>query len=204
VATLIIDPQLERRVRAERTATGADRYDEVWEGTYMMAPMPNDEHQELVMRFGSIFEQVIGWPGRGKVRPGINVSDRKEGWELNYRVPDVAVFLAGGKAENCSTFWFGGPDFVIEIVSPGDRTLDKLPFYEAVGVRECLVIDRAPWRLVLYRLDGQRLVAAAESTLAHSEVLESEVLPFTLRLIPGGDRPQIEVIHEDDGRRWVV
>ena len=28
--------------------------------------------------------------------------------------PDVAVFLPGGLARNCDTYWLGGPDFVVE------------------------------------------------------------------------------------------
>ena len=114
--TLILDALLEERLLAERAASGADRFDEVWEGIYMMAPMPNDEHQQIVNRLAAIFQEVIDWPGLGHVRPGINVSDRKENWTDNYRVPDVAVFLESGTAENCDAFWFGGPDFAVEVI----------------------------------------------------------------------------------------
>ena len=136
MTTLITDPDLEQRLQAERRALGADRYDEVWEGTYMMARMPNDEHQQLVNRFAAIFQDAIDWPGLGHVRPGVNVSDRIDDWQNNYRVPDVAVFLNGGHAENRGAFWYGGPDFAVEVISPDDRTLEKLPFYEMVRVRE--------------------------------------------------------------------
>ena len=36
----------------------------------------------------------------------------------------------------------GGPDFLVEVASPGDRSLDKLAFYEGIGVRELLMVDR--------------------------------------------------------------
>jgi len=50
----------------------------------------------------------------------------------------------------------GGPDFAVEILNPGDRTPEKLPFYASVNVRELLVVDRDPWSLELFRLcDGQ-------------------------------------------------
>jgi hypothetical protein len=81
MATLITDRELEQRLQAARHAAGADRYDEVWEGTYMMTPMPNDEHQQLVSRFAAIFQDVIDWPGLGHVRPGVNISDRIEKWQ---------------------------------------------------------------------------------------------------------------------------
>ena len=71
----------------------------------MMAPMSNDEHQQIVNRFASIFQDAIDWPGLGDVRPGVNVSDRIENWKDNYRVPEVAVFLRDGTAVNHGAFW---------------------------------------------------------------------------------------------------
>ena len=147
--TLILDQHLEQQLQAERAASGANRFDEAWEGVYVMNPMPNDEHQQLVNRFAAIFQDVIDWPGIGDVRPGVNVSDRLENWRDNYRVPDVAVFLKSGEARNCGEFWRGGPDLAIEIVSAGDRTREKVPFYASVGVRELLIIDRGPWLVEL-------------------------------------------------------
>ena len=204
MVTVVNDPDLERCLQAERAASGADRYDEMWEGTYMMAPMPNDEHQELVTWLGSIFQLSVGAQGRASVRVGVNVSDRKDGWMQNYRVPDVAVFLKEGQAENCDAFWYGGPDLAVEIVSPGDLTWDKLPFYQQVGVRELLVIDREPWRIVLHRLQEQRLVVVAEARPDDGTVVESGVLPFTFRLTAGPNRPRLEVIHTTSGECWLI
>jgi hypothetical protein len=48
MAIFITDPAIEEHLLAAREASGADRYDEVWEGVHMMAPMPNDEHQLVV------------------------------------------------------------------------------------------------------------------------------------------------------------
>ena len=101
MATTIRDPELEKRLRSERAACGADRYDEVWEGTYMMAPMPNNEHQELVSRLTRIFDEDVGDNDLGIAFPGVNVSDRVDGWEHNYRVPEVAVFLKDSQATDC-------------------------------------------------------------------------------------------------------
>ncbi len=204
MATLITDRELEQRLQAARHAAGADRYDEVWEGAYMMAPMPNDEHQQLVSRFAAIFQDVIDWPGLGHVRPGVNVSDRIEKWQENYRVPDVAVFLNGGRAVNYGAFWYGGPDFAVEVVSPDDRTLEKLPFYAAVHVREVLVVHRQPWRLELLALRDDRLDALENTTEPAGKAVVSGVLPFSFRLVAGQVRPQIEVIHLDGHRQWLV
>jgi hypothetical protein len=39
------------------------------------------------------------------------------------------VFLAEGKAVYCGTHWRGAADFLVEIISHGERTRDKIPFY---------------------------------------------------------------------------
>src|SRR3954467_7336334 len=121
MATLIKNPELEERLRAERRTSGADRWDEVWEGVYVMAPLPNDEHQFLQSRLNTILDNTIGLTSGAQVRAGVNVSDRED-WTKNYRCPDVAVFLEGTAAQNRNTFWLGGPDFAVEIVSPDDAS----------------------------------------------------------------------------------
>ena len=201
---LVLDPQLGERIKAEREACGGDRYDEVWDGVYVMPPLPNDEHQQLVMRLSYILQDVIGWPGLGEVRAGVNVSDREEGWQHNYRGPDVVVVLRGGRARNLGTHWVGGPDFIAEITSPHDDTRAKLPFYGEIGVRELLLVDRDPWALELYQLQVNQLVQVARATLDAPAVLTSAVVPLTFSLQAGTGRPQIEVVHSPGGQRWLV
>ena len=113
------------------------------------------------------------------------------------------MFLKGGDAECHDTFWFGGPDFGIEIVSPNDRSREKLEFYEKVGTRELLLIERDPWRQDLYRLADGELALVGASTLDEPQALRSDVLGLTWRLVEGQPRPRIEITH-DDGRRWVA
>ncbi len=204
MAILVADPYVADRLLAERKASGADRYDEVWEGIYMMVPMPNDEHQQIVSRLGSVFEEIVGWPGLGEVRPGVNLTDLRDDWTRDYRVPDVAVFLHEGSAENCGTHWRGGADLLVEITSPGDRTHEKLPFYSRLGVRELLVIDREPWTLELYRRHGDRLKKFGQSGLDSDDVLASEVVPLTFQLVAGTPRPNIKATHTESERSWLV
>jgi len=204
MAMLLTDPWLEERLKAERKAVGADRYDEVWEGVYMMAPMPNSEHQSIVIQLSSILQEVIGWSGLADVFPGINLSARDEDWEHDYRVPDVAVFLKSGSAVNCDTHWRGAADFLVEITSPEDRTREKIPFYSRLGVRELLVVERQPWRLELYRHQSGELKEVSRCVPDSSHLLRSESVPLTFQLVPGGPRPQIKVTHADSGREWMV
>jgi Uma2 family endonuclease len=202
ITLLIQDPDLVKTTVAARAASGADRYDEVWDGVLVMTPMPNDAHQEIQMDLAAILHQVAGKSIGGRVRAGVNVSDRIDDWRVNFRIPDIAVFLPGTKATNCGTHWCGGPDFAVEITSPGDQTLDKLPFYAAVGVRELLVVDRDPWSLELYRLAAGELRSTGRSTVEQSQALTSQVLPLTFCLRAGEPRPIIDVRHADGIQTW--
>ena len=139
MATLITDPEIEQRIRAQRAEWGADRFDEVWEGIYLMTPLPNSEHAEIQTTLAAVFRFALGFDSPVKVYTGVNVSDRAEGWTENYRCPDVVVVLPGSTARDCGAFHLGGPDFVIEIVSPYDHSREKIEFYEDVSVRRVAV-----------------------------------------------------------------
>ena len=204
MAIMVLDPYVEKHILAERVGSDGDQYDEVWEGVYVVSPLPNDEHQKIVSALDSILQYVVGWPGAGEVRPGVNLSDREEGWEQNYREPDVAVFLRGGKAVNCGAYWRGAADFLVEIISPGERTREKLPFYSSLGVVELLIIDREPWTLELYRHQDGQLTKIGQSTPVAPEVLASQTVGLTFQLLPGETRPQIQVTHPASGRNWVI
>ena len=84
------------------------------------------------------------------IYPGVNISDRDD-WQQNYRIPDIAVYLSGNPAQDRRTHYFGGPDLAVEIVSPNDRTDEKLDFYATVGTRELIVIDEGYDRFELHR-----------------------------------------------------
>jgi Uma2 family endonuclease len=204
MAVLITDRALADELTAQRRASGADRFDEVWEGLHIMTAVANDEHQQILTRFAGIFQTAIDWLGLGDVRAGVSVSDRADDWRHNYRIPDLAVFLPDTAAKNCGSHWQGGPDFAVEIISPDDRSRDKLPFYGQLGVRELLLIDRDPWVLELYQASDGRLVKKGQSTLEQPEVLASALLPFSFCLQPGDGRPLIEVTHTDGVQGWLV
>jgi Uma2 family endonuclease len=203
MATLIMDPQLEEQIRAQRAEWGGDRYDEVWEETYLMNPIPNPEHMEVQSNLvWAIKNAVIS--AAAIVYGGINVSDRAEDWTKNYRCPDVAVVLPGSTARRRDAYYLGGPDFVVEIISPHDRSRDKIDFYGQIGVRELLVVDRNPWELELYQLHDGKLELVGRSSVEQPNVLPSAVLPLSFRLVPGQPRPKIEARHTDGVQTWLV
>jgi Uma2 family endonuclease len=203
MAKLILpSPDLKELIR-DRRKRGADRLDEVWDGTYVMAPPPNNEHATVVTRLCGALLALVGDPG-AQVIQGCGVTDRREGWKRSYRVPDVSVFLPGNAAEDCGTHWYGGPDLAIEVVSPKDRSRKKLGFYAKVGVRELLLVDRDPWRLELYRLDGAELKPAGVAEPGSDARLLSGVTGLELRLLPGESRPRIELRRVSDGASWLA
>src|SRR4051812_18587921 len=96
LADYILDSLIEERKRL-----GLDRYDEVWEGMYVMPSMPTNTHQKLVADLSDILTEVIKRAALGEHFPGANVSDRRRGWKQNHRVPDIVVVLNKSRAVDC-------------------------------------------------------------------------------------------------------
>lgn len=204
MAVMITDPEMERVVRADREFRFPNNRDEVWDGVLVMPPLPNNEHQDIVMGLTHAFYSVVDRAGGATVHPGANVSDRDTDWMSNYREPDAVVYLPTNPAKNLNTHWVGGPDFGVEVVSPGEDPRAKLGFYAKVDTRELLVVDRFPWVLELYRHDGAKLGLVGHADLTNNAVLASSVLPLSFQLIAGSLRPQIVIRHTTSGQSWVV
>lgn len=142
----------------QRRRLGLDRMDEVWEGVYHMAPPPAGEHQEVVDELFVIFRGYVGNHRLGRMRSVTGVR-RGPGGKENYRIPEW-VFLRREREELFrpdTGYVDEGPDVVLEVRSPGDETDEKIPFYEAVGVRELLLVDRDSREVQVLRLVAARL-----------------------------------------------
>jgi Uma2 family endonuclease len=202
---LIKDAGLLDSIIKERKRLGIDRYDEVWEGMYVMPSMPNNAHQELLDDLGDVLTEVVKQAGLGKKFQGANVSDRRKRWKQNYRVPDMVVVLNNSRAVDCGTYFFGGPDFLVEVESPGDDTEEKVPFYSKIGVRELLIIHRDSRALRLLRHDERELVLVKPSLFEGKEWLVSEVLPLAFRQTRMKSVPRTQV-RRTDGKPglWTV
>jgi len=204
MTALIADPELAERIIAERRAKGWDRKDEVWDGMYIIMAPKDIEHQQLVGELMVAIYEVIDASAGGMVLPGFNISDRTDDWTFNYRCPDVGVLLAGNPAQVFEAHICGPADFLVEIVSPGDKSRDKFDFYGELGVRELLLVDRYPWSLELYRHNGSELVPAGRSSLPQSEVFTSSVLPLSFQLVAAEPRPEIRIAEVGGTRIWAA
>lgn len=201
----ILDPGLCRELIEQRQKRGIDKYDEVWNGIYIVNPLANNPHQGLVLALCTIFSDVVVPPKGGQVLPGANVSDRRAGWEHNFRDPDVVVVLKNGRAIDCISHWLGGPDFLVEVQSPGDQTDEKIPFYSQIRVQELLIVHRDLRHLRLLRHDGQSLVEVGRSDEKNKDWLTSKVLPLAFRWLETKEGPRTQIKRTDRKRKtWTV
>lgn len=195
---LIQDETLGNELIKQRRSLGHDRYDEVWDGVYVMSPLANNEHQGLVGDLYSALGEGVDLKRLGQTLPGANVSDRHDDWTKNYRVPDVLVFRPQTSAIDRETHWLGGPELAIEITCPGERVLDKLDFYAATSTKEMLVIDRKPWRLTMYRWSTDQKMEPAGESMFGSEmgILGSDQFPLGFAVV---DDPSVLRISDPSG-----
>ncbi len=131
--TLVRDPQpaefealLERRRRL-----GQDLLDEVWDGVLHMNPAPHRRHTNIQQQLAELLGPLAREVGLLCQLGIFNLGEPD-----NYRVPDGGLFRPGPDELYNPT-----AALVVEIVSRGDETWDKLPFYAARGVDEVLIVD---------------------------------------------------------------
>jgi Uma2 family endonuclease len=134
-------PSLLPDIQAMRKQSGADRWDEMWDGVLHMPPMPNRNHQDLEGSLESYLRFYWVPICQGKVYHQINLA-AIGGWSKNYRIPDLVLLLPQRFAIDRNDYFEGAPDVVVEIRSPDDETYEKMPFYRDLGVPEVWVIER--------------------------------------------------------------
>ena len=113
-----------------RRALGQDRFDEVWEGEYHVAPEAHARHGDVAHQLAVLLRpraQAAGLWGSGPLNLGS---------PDDYRVPDQAYLR-----ERATEVWNPTAAIVVEIVSPGDESHAKLGFYHRIGAEEVLIVD---------------------------------------------------------------
>lgn len=122
-------PEFERMLEQRRRA-GTDRRDELWEGVLHMAPAPHSRHSRLQWQLALLLDAVARSAG---LEPS---SEFNLGEPGDYRIPD-----GGLHRPTPDGLYLPTAAVVIEILSPGDETWEKLPFYASRGVDELLIVD---------------------------------------------------------------
>jgi Uma2 family endonuclease len=133
--TLVMDPApaeidalIERRRRL-----GLDHRDEIWDGVYRMNPPPSHEHQVILQQLAELLGPLTRDSGLEPVIQEFGLGTSEE-----FRVPDGGLHRPGATG-----VWHSTAALVIEIVSPGDDSWRKLPFFAAHEVDEVLIVDPA-------------------------------------------------------------
>jgi len=134
MATLVLGsppPEFEALLERRRRA-GADRLDEVWQGVLHMVPGPSFEHALVSQQLAELLGPPARAAGLLAAMSEFNIGES----EHDFRVPDGALHRPGA-----SGVWLSTATLVVEILSPGDESWQKLPFYAAHDVDEVLIVD---------------------------------------------------------------
>lgn len=132
--TLVLDPppQALKALQESRRRSGLDRFDEIWEGVLHMVPAPLGEHADISQQLAELLGPPARAAGLWPTMSEFNLGDS----ETDFRVPDGGVHRKRPRG-----VWHPTAALVVEIVSPGDESWQKLPFYAAHKVDEVLIVD---------------------------------------------------------------
>jgi Uma2 family endonuclease len=172
----------------ERRRTGADRWDEVWQGVLHMVPPSSNWHQcfgtKLLVALVPVAE-ALGLEASyktGLFRPGAGESD--------YRVPDLVVSRPEARSKRGVE---GRAELVVELLSEDDESREKLPFYESLGVQEVLLVDPESREVEFYVLRGGKLHVVLPDAEGG---VRSQVLGIAFKPIAG---PKLRVLTPTGG-----
>ncbi len=132
MSTLVMDPAPAdfETFLARRRRLGHDRHDEMWDGVYRIMPEASLRHQVIQQQLAELLGPLARASGL-HATPGFNLGESDD-----YRVPDGGLHRELRDAVRVDT-----AALVVEILSPGDETWQKLPFYAAHHVDELLIVD---------------------------------------------------------------
>lgn len=132
-----------------------DRY-ELIDGVVVMSPSPSFPHQQVIVE---VLYQLESWRRGGGAIRVTTECDVRFSASVVYR-PDVAAYRAERVPKSAKSL-DAAPDLVIEVASPGSRSMDlltKRDDYEKFGVVEYWVIDPETGVVRVWCRDGSRLV----------------------------------------------
>lgn len=158
--------------------------DELWEGVVHMVLPPTAEHQGVN---GCLYLQLGPAAHRRGLRPFFETGlfDTED----DYRVPDLLVARPEQVAHRGVD---GTAAVVVEILSPGDESYEKLPWYAARAVEEIVIVDPASRRVELY---ASRNGVAEQVDAGADGAITLQTLGARLLTVdtPGGPRLRVEV-----------
>ena len=128
---------------------------ELIDGQIYYQAAPSRIHQTILMELSATIRDYIrSKKGTCKVYPAPFAVNLSSGNEKNIVEPDISVICDHNKLtdKGCS----GAPDWIIEIVSPGNPSHDfiyKLNLYAKSGVREYWIVNPRSQTILVYYLE---------------------------------------------------
>jgi Uma2 family endonuclease len=154
---------------------------ELIEGEIIVRPAPTDRHQGVVMGF---VQALLGQPGTGTLRFApldVYLDDET--------IVQPDVFWVSGPGSRCRLgddgYWYGAPDLVIEVLSPGTARRDKavkFRLYEQHGVREYWLADPDARYVEVWRRAGDASRFEQQGVYGPDETFDSALLGQTVTL----------------------
>ncbi len=149
-----------------RRQLGQDLLDEVWEGVYHMNLAPHSRHSAIQQQLAVLLDS----PAReARLAPRLGIFNLGE--EGDYRMPDGGLLRPGPDAVYLPT-----AAIVVEILSPGDESWDKLGFYAAHRVDELVIVDpcerRVQWLALTASGDYQPVEQSALIALGPAQLAD--------------------------------
>ncbi len=138
----VLQPQPETITLEQYEALPEEKRTEVFDGIAYDMASPSQVHQAISMQLSTVINNYIlckkGSCSIFSAPFDVKLSDKP----LTIVQPDIMVICDKSKLDGkrCN----GAPDFIIEIVSPGNPTDDyirKLYYYKNYGVREYWIVD---------------------------------------------------------------
>ncbi len=142
---------------------GLDTYDEWWEGVYRVVTGPSPEHGQLLDLLAVFLNPLVRAAGLHSAAP-VNIGVDK----FDCRVPDRGVYHPD--TPRTSPAFLATAALVIEVLSPGEQSLEKLDFYRDHGVQEYLEIN----------LDGKTVELWVNCSGSWERTNASSVLDFDI------------------------
>ena len=124
---------------------------------YYMSP-PGRTHQRILLSLSRKIAEYIDSKGGDcevDIAPFAVFLNQDD---MNYVEPDISVICDQSKLDEKGCH--GAPDWIIEIVSPGKKSMDyfiKLFKYRTAGVREYWIVDSAKEQVIVYRFEKETM-----------------------------------------------
>ncbi|HEY1816646.1 MAG TPA: Uma2 family endonuclease [Kofleriaceae bacterium] len=158
---------------ADRRQRGIDRWDEVWDGVLHVPPEPTSDHQRIEERLGRGLAPLAERRAGFELLRQLSILDPRD-HNKNYRTPDILVVESRHVIRRGTE---GPVELAIEILSPEDKSRDKLPFYAARGVKELWLVEPETREVEVYLLRGTSyyIAVADRAGVTHAPALDLEL-----------------------------